>query len=225
MSQIQVQLQETMGSDRSIANSAWTSSANLIAKELRSDKDVARVVNMLADAGHSTPFESVVCRFWIKMPVATDRQHVTHRIASHNGLSGRYRRMPDDYLAMPPDVAAICRKLPGGHEIVEDYAMLCEAANDAYRTWTALAKESADLTSNEYKRAREFLRGVLPQHNMVERVSIFNLRSLANYFRLRLDPAAQPEIREVARQMLAQLKQAEVCPVALSALERNGWQI
>jgi flavin-dependent thymidylate synthase len=243
MSQIKVELQEFMGSDRSIATAAWTSSysgslylanssGSVVDKHHihapRTDADVERVVNMLADSGHASPFESVVCRFWIKMPVATDRQHMTHRIASHNGMSGRYRTLLDEFLEMPEDVKAVARKLPRGYELIEDYDMLCTAASSWYQeTINGLKALKVDetLSNVDYKRLREFIRGVLPQHQLTERTSIFNLRSLANYFRLRLDPAAQPEIREVARQMLDQLNAANVCPVALRALARNNWVI
>src|SRR5579864_3446203 len=103
MSKILVELQETMGSDRSIANAAWTSSFDKEKREARTDQQVADIVSRLAKDGHSTPFESVIFRFWMRIPIFTDRQHMTHRIASHNGLSGRYRTMPTDYFDLPDD--------------------------------------------------------------------------------------------------------------------------
>jgi thymidylate synthase ThyX len=60
---------------------------------------------------------------------------------------------------------------------------------------------------------------------MTERVSIFNLRSFANYQKLRNSPHAQPEIRIVAELMLEELEEKNVCPVALQALKRNNWNI
>lgn len=224
--QILVELQETMGSDKSIAEAAWTSSTTLQGKQKRTSEDVKRVVNMLADSKHSTPFESVVLRFWIKMPIATDRQFMTHRLQSASGMSGRYRTMPKEYLHIPEDIDHIISKIDFNAKT--DYYEFCNKANKLYDEYTILAKKAEGknlITNSEYKRFREFFRGVLPQHNMTERVTIMNLRSFANFIKLRLKPEAQPEIQEVAKQMLEAVKQANICPEALFALERNNWII
>lgn len=240
--QIQVELQGTMGSDRAIAEAAWTSSSTYKAKQLKSDEDVARIVERLANDRHSTPFESIIFRWWIKMPIATDRQYMTHRIQSSNGLSGRYRRMPTEYLAMTDDVMEISQKLPkvkeyncldgsiihGERDGLLEYIKVCERANNSYSGLTSIAQNEyklGNITEAEYKRFREFIRGMLPQHNMTERVTVINLRSWANFIKLRSNPNAQPEIRQVAELMLKKAKESNVCPVALAALEKNNWII
>jgi flavin-dependent thymidylate synthase len=228
---IKVELQEAMGSDKSIADAAWTSSTELSKKEFKTDEDIKRVVNMLADSGHSTPFESVIFRFWIKMPIQTDRQHMTHRIGSHNGMSGRYRTMPAEFMEVPGDVSEIGFKAFDHLEadlIEAAYTRQCKEANDLYLELLKKfrqAEREGKISNTEYKRAREFYRGALPQNNMTERVTIFNLRSFCNYQKLRNSPHAQPEIRRVAELMLLAVKESNVCPVALAALERNGWNI
>jgi thymidylate synthase (FAD) len=224
---IKVELQESMGSDAAIANAAWTSTYNRDLRDIRYDNPevVADLVRRCARDGHSTPFESVIFRFWIRMPIFTDRQHMTHRIASHNGLSGRYRTVPTDFFEMPDDVSKIYEKA-GLDVAMLNYTM--SHVNAVYADkMDSLKQAKADglVTNEEYKRAREITRNILPQANMVERTTIINLRSFANYMRLRTDAHAQPEIQEVARQMLAQVKAAEICPVALEAVEDAGWQI
>jgi thymidylate synthase ThyX len=52
-----------------------------------------------------------------------------------------------------------------------------------------------------------------------------NLRSFANYQRLRNSDHAQPEIRLVAQKMLEEVKKADVAPVAIRTLESIGWRI
>jgi thymidylate synthase ThyX len=74
MKQICVELQEAMGSDRSVANSAWTSSFDKNKRDIKTDEQVADLVKRLALEGHSTPFESVVFRFWLRIPIFVDRQ-------------------------------------------------------------------------------------------------------------------------------------------------------
>lgn len=215
-----------MGSDRSIAEAAWTSSADHQKKKLKTDVQVEELVKRLATDKHSTPFESVIMRFWIKLPISTDRQHVTHRIGTHNGLSGRYRTMPNDYLAVPEDVDNITKKINSTLEF--DYEGICEKANlwyqDALKEAKIAEKEKL-ITNDEYKRFREFYRGVLPVNNMTERVSIFNLRSFANYQKLRNSPHAQPEIQQVAKLMLEEVKKHNIAPVAIEWLEKNDWNI
>ena len=75
--EIKVELQGVFGDDRWIAEAAWTSSLKQENKALRTDEDVKRVINLLANEKHSVPFESVVFRFWIRMPISTDRQLFT----------------------------------------------------------------------------------------------------------------------------------------------------
>lgn len=225
---IHVELQEHMGSDRSIANSAWTSSYDLQKREDRTDEDVDRVVSMCAKNGHGTPFEAVVFRFWLRMPIFTDRQHMTHRIASHNGLSGRYRTMPTDYFLVPDDVQEILSRWEAGKDIQKDYDRVCSEVMTSYGQWIVGLKEARDegvIDANEYKRVREVVRGAVPTSGMIERTTIMNLRSFANYIKLRADSHAQPEIQYVAKEMLRQVKEQKICPVAIEGLEKRGWDI
>lgn len=226
---IRVELQEWMGSDRSIAEAAWTSSTDLQGKEKRTDEDVERVVKMLIEQKHASPIESVVLRFWIRMPIAIDRQHMTHRIASHNGMSGRYRTMPTDFFGIPEDVINIMARAieSDPSDIINQYNKLCSDANNWYKHTVAYFKTRSDkeISNSEFKRVREFLRGVLPQHNMTERITVMNLRSFANYQKLRNSRHAQPEIQKIAQLMLDAVDQANVCPIALMALKNNGWNI
>ena len=229
MKEIKVELQEWMGSDKSIADAAWTSSLDFQKKQERTDEDVRRVVNMLAEFKHSVPFESVVLRFWIKLPISADRQHMTHRIASHSGMSGRYRTMPDEWQSVPKDVESIlCRVNEDMFpylEAINEYNHICNKANNWYRSiveeYKNLEKKKS-ITNKEFKRLREFFRGVLPQNNMTERVTVMNLRSFCNYQKLRNSEHAQPEIRYMAQLMLEVLENKNVCPIALEALKKNN---
>ncbi len=224
---IQVELQAIYGTDRDIAESAWTSSLDKAKKEARTDEDIKRIVEMLADKGHSVPFESINFRFWIRMPIFVDRQFQTHRIQSSSGLSGRYRTMPDDYFSIPEDVSAILRKA-GCEEAEEEYFDACESAYNGYMASLFSLKNAEKdkfITNDEFKRAREILRGQLPVCGMTERTTVMNLRSFANFYKLRSKSDAQPEIQLVAKLMLEAIKASGKIPVALESLEKNSWQI
>jgi thymidylate synthase ThyX len=135
--------------------------------------------------------------------------------------------MPAEFQAVPQDVIDILNKFPENHA-ADEYQAICKSANDWYQTVVASFKtiEAEQSISNpEMKRLREFFRGVLPQNNMTERVTTMNLRSFANYQKLRNSEHAQPEIRQVAKLMLEAVKASGVAPIALAALEANGWTI
>lgn len=232
MTQILVELQDSMGSDASIANSGWTSTYNKDRREKKYDAPgkVSDFIWNAARDGHSTPFESVVFRFWFRWPIFTDRQHMTHRIASHNGLSGRYRTLPSDWFSIPADVRGILGKVDPNfaEDTLFEYDELMRMQQEFYRRVLDTLKnaEQSNFVSNkEYKRCREVLRGVIGTAAMVERTTMINLRSFANYMRLRNSEHAQAEIRTAAQMMLQQVQEANICPVALEALEKYGWQI
>lgn len=230
--EIEVELQEWMGSDVSIANAAWTSTYS---KEKREQKyndpeKIAALVPRLIREGHSTPIESVVFRFWIRMPIFVDRQHMTHRIASHNGLSARYRTMPGDWFSLPKEVKDIAAKINhgAGERLAREFDRVCQEQLDTYEAWLDFfkrAEQAVVITNGEYKRAREVLRGVLGTSFMVERTTLMNLRSFANYQRLRNSDHAQPEIRQVAQKMLEEVESAAVAPIAIATLKEIGWRI
>lgn len=234
--QIKVELQEYMGSDRSIANAAWSSSYDNEIRKQKTDAEVEKRVRGCAKDGHSVPFESVILRFWYRWPVFTDRQHMTHRIASHNGLSARYRTVPSEYYRIPEDVKDIIsealKELHGTKAYVKDwfnrYDQLCQESYYFYKEMLDQlrgAEKVGAIDNADYKRAREIVRGVLGTNFIVERTTIFNLRSFANYMKLRNSSHAQPEIKYAAEEMLRLVKEAGICPAAIESLEKAQWQI
>lgn len=227
--QIRVELQESMGSDASIANAAWTSTYDKARREDKYD-DPAKVealVYRLATDGHQVPFESVVFRFWMRIPIFVDRQLMTHRMASHNGLSGRYRTVPSDFYEIPDDIRAILeRPRVGMGEAIEIFETTLESQHHFYSSLVAdlkLHRDAGTVTDAEFKRCREVFRGVIGTAFMVERTSMYNLVSFANLQRLRNSEHAQPETRRVAELMLAAALEAKAAPVALTILGELGW--
>jgi thymidylate synthase ThyX len=146
--------------------------------------------------------------------------------------------MPKDYFELPDDVESIIEKVDSqkyksnpnqpDRSIFEEYYQSCEIAinNYTYAIDSLKKAEKANVISNqEYKRAREVLRGQLPTSGMTERTTLMNLRSFGNYQRLRNSDYAQPEIKRVAQLMLKAVEQASVCPIAIEALKNVGWRI
>jgi flavin-dependent thymidylate synthase len=226
LEQIQVQLHDVFGDDRRIAASAWTSSYADGRKELKTDEDVERVVRMLGGSkpAHGVPFESVVFYFWLRLPIATDRQFMTHRIQSANGMSGRYRTMPKDFYTLPDDVLKLLERVGCS----DRYTQICVDANTFYQAQIGhfkTLKEQGLLGDNEFKRLRETFRGVLPQNNMTERTTCINLRSFANFQKQRNDVHAALEMQDIAQKMLNEVELSGRIPVALEVLKNNGWDL
>ncbi|MFC1517929.1 FAD-dependent thymidylate synthase [Candidatus Margulisiibacteriota bacterium] len=224
---LKVELLGHFGTDRDIANAAWTSSLDLQKKEKRTDEDVAKVVRFLINNRHASPIEQVVYRFYLSMPIFVSRQFMRHRIQSPNEMSGRYRIMPAEFYEIPKDVEKIAEKV-GDTALVKEWDELNKKAYETYQKrlekyWKA--EEAGKITNDEYKRFREIMRGILGTAYYTKITTAFNLRSLANFFKLRLDPHAQPEIQEIARQMLEAIESAGNCPVAIETLKKNNWQI
>ena len=225
MSQIQVTLLNHTGTDRQVAESAWTSCYTKDSKAKKTDEQVAALVKLLAEEGHHVPFEHTLITFHIKLPIYIDRQLVKHRIGtSHSGMSGRYRTMPNEFLDSPSDVKNIIKK-SDYPEHLHLYEKQCHDANFYYNQLVQGLKASENngsITNAELKRAREFIRGMLPQHNMVETVTTFNLRSLAHFVKLRDKPNAQPEIQFIAKEMVRLLKEIDFCPVSMEYLFKES---
>lgn len=216
MSQIKVELLGHWGSDREIAEAAWVSTKT----DKRSDEDVKRVIGMLADHKHGVPFEAVYFRWWLRVPRYIETQLVKHRMSSINGASGRYRRVATNWLHAGDELEALL-----GADAVADYEELCRQSNECYVGMMTRAKAKYGIQDPRYKRVKEFVRGVLPQAQMTELNVTMNLRAFANFYKQRSALDAQQEIQEAASGMIDTLVAAEVAPIAVAALERNGWVI
>lgn len=96
-----VELLGHYGSDRIIAQSAWTSTDREIdeAKAAR----IPALIEQLWTAGHGTPFEKGMVHFLVKSDIATHIHFLKHRISSLNAESARYKELKDDKYYLPDD--------------------------------------------------------------------------------------------------------------------------
>jgi len=97
-----VQLIGHYGSDQIHACSAWTSTS----RDLNEDKinRIPKLLKMLADAGHHTPFEKSSLHFLIDTDIASHIHLIKHRVGtSVNGESARYKEIKEDKYLIPDD--------------------------------------------------------------------------------------------------------------------------
>ena len=141
--------------------------------------------------------ENVTVRFVCDRGVT--HEIVRHRIASYSQESTRYCNSGDKF-----DNQITVIDLASGFQ----YDLSKENDKAKYEVWTK-AMENAEQS---YFRMLELgatpqeARSVLPNSLKTEIVVTMNLRSWRNFFRLRVDSHAHPQMREVARMLYEEFK-------------------
>lgn len=203
LSENQVELLGTYGSDISHAMSAWTSTTRDIdtvnPKTGLSKRDrIPSLLNMLATNHHDTPFEKSALHFLVTTDLATHIHLLKHRVGvSINGQSARYQELKEDKIYGPVD-------WPEEERV--KYLEFCETALNGYHgALMRLEKHYLDLGFEKKKardRAKESARFYLPYGNQLVCDVQFNFRSFVHFVKLRYSKHAQLEVREVAYKMM-----------------------
>jgi flavin-dependent thymidylate synthase len=187
-----VRLVGSYGNDETHALSAWVSTSGT-ALDLERKARIPKLLKMLADNGHGTPFEKSMLHFVVNTDVATATQLLKHRIGvSINAESARYQEIRDDDFYVPHDWPA------------EWEARLVEHARLSLALYHEAVASLAPVIGR--KRAKETARFFRPFCSQVTSDVSFNWRSFVHFYRLRSAPDAQAEIRDVAEKMLAAVK-------------------
>ena len=192
------------GSDEVIACSAWTSTSRDLTEEKRGR--IGKLLHQLWSNGHETPFEKATLHFLVDCDIASHIHLLKHRIASINAESARYKELKEDKFYLPDDWKNIekpfnnCKWL----NILEEYTKL---GNTHYHD---CIKDLEPLLGR--KRAKESARFFKTYNSQIQSDVTFNLRSFANFQKLRNSEHAQKEIREIAQQMLNLMETLEGSP-------------
>lgn len=206
-----VRLVDVMGDDQRIVQAARVS-YGAGTKSVREDRGLIRY---LMRHKHTSPFEMVEFTFHLKMPVFVARQHIRHRTANVNEISGRYSVINDEFYI--PDVSRMQKqstdnKQGSSSELISNPEMevhhLEVEDNQAYEAY----KDRINAGM-----ARELARINLPLSMYTEMYWKIDLHNLLHYLRLRLDDHAQYEIRVFAQAMYDLIK--ERVPLACEAFE------
>ena len=187
--------------DIAIARNARVS-YNLGDKTVQEDR---MLIRYLLEHYHTSPFESVVFQFRIRLPIYVERQLIRHRTARVNEQSFRYI-VPVDEMYFPP-----CRLqskdnkqgsldgLEGGvsDAISQDYDNIICDASGMYQKYQELISMGV---------AKEVARTILPVSMMTEIMWQMDLHNLLHFIRLRSDKHAQAEIRELSDAILEMIE-------------------
>jgi thymidylate synthase (FAD) len=198
-----VELLGYYGSDEIIACSAWTSTS----RELDCDKRkrIPKLIEQLWSNGHETPFEKGMVHFLVNCDIASHIHLLKHRMANINAESARYKELKEDKTYLPEDWKGIeINSLPNTMEGVDpglDWQKLLEVythlGNSYYH---ACIKDLEPILGR--KRAKESARFFKTYNSQIQADIMFNMRSFANFQKLRNSEHAQKEIREIANDML-----------------------
>lgn len=200
------------GNDQIHACSAWTSTS----RDLTEDKiqRIPKLLKMLADAGHHTPFEKSSLHFLVNSDIASHIHKLKHRVAvSINGESARYKEIKEDKYLIPDDWKGIKRtdNIKFGDSDAFNWA-------DALLQYTELGNKLYHASFKDLepvlgrKRAKESARYFKTYNSQIQADVMFNWRSFYHFLSLRNKPDAQKEIREIAAEMLNLVKNIEGNP-------------
>ena len=180
-----VELLGYYGSDETIACSAWTSTSRNLTDEKKAR--IPSLIEMLWVNGHETPFEKGVVHFLVDTDIASHIHLLKHRISSLNAESARYKELKEDKYYIPEDWTQKWQ------DTLRDYT---DAGNQLYHQ--CLTELEPVLGR---KRAKESARFFKTYNSQIQADIMFNMRSFANFIKLRNSKDAQKEIREIAQQM------------------------
>ena len=176
------------------------------------EEKTASFLDMLGEIGHESPIEHASFTFGIEGVSRSLLAQITrHRIASYSVQSQRYVREDDFEFVLPPEIEGI----PEAKEeflqpMVEDarhYERLTALLKEKHRKeFLAQGEDEKSAARKAEKKAIEDARFVLPNACATKMICTMNARSLMNFFTHRCCNRAQWEIRELATQMLREVK-------------------
>ena len=152
------------------------------------EQKAGKAISEITGMGHHSVIEHAYYTFSVEgVSRALTHQLVRHRIASFSQQSQRYVSLKDPSYVTPPSIAQ-------DPELKEEFEALMQSAWDCYRRLSE-------------KVPAEDARYVLPNACTTNITVTMNARELWHFFSLRCCNRAQHEIRQVADEMLRQVKQ------------------
>lgn len=208
-----VELIGIYGDDEIIACSAWTSTSRELTKKKKNR--IPELINDLWSNGHETPFEKGVVHFLVNCDIASHIHLLKHRMSSLNAESARYKELKEDKFYIPSDwidlkITGVALKFNGDAPFI----------SENFDTWDKIIKDFTEESNKLYheclnqltpilgrKRAKESARYFKTYNSQIQSDIMFNMRSFANFLKLRKSEHAQLEISEIASRMLELVRQ------------------
>lgn len=188
-----VRLVDCMGGDEDIEAAARLS----FNQGTRSVDERRKLIRYLMRQRHSSPFEQVVIKLEMKLPIFVARQLVRHRTQALNEVSGRYSVLPDEVYI--PDYTRVQAQSTSNKQgsgealnqrVTDDFVdQLTAGSWNAFHAYDHAIKNGI---------ARETARIGLPVNTYTRWVTTMSAHNLLHLLQLRLDEHAQWETRQYA---------------------------
>ncbi len=218
-----VGLVDVMGNDLAIEQAARTS----YGAGTRKVSDTRNLLRYLMRHKHTTPFEMVVFKFHVRVPMDCWRQWIRHRMSSVNEYSTRYSEAinacQQTSITGWREQSGTNKQGSGGylshheHKVVDGEIIQQGGSLSTDEKW--LQEESRRIYEARLKAgvAREQARKDLPLSTYTVAYWKIDLHNLFHFLKLRLDPHAQLEIRLYAQKIASIVR--EVVPMSWEAFE------
>lgn len=164
--------------------------------------DDAKLLRYLHEHHHATPFEFSGMVIEVRAPIFVFREWHRHRTQSYNEASARYAPLPaEDYL---PDVGNLLERANAAVANRQAQGLKAGLLETEARRWLQLVAVHYDRAEQLYRDAlavgipKELARITMPLGRYSQMRASANLRNWLAFLTLRLDPAAQWEIRQYA---------------------------
>jgi thymidylate synthase (FAD) len=198
-----VELLGYYGSDEIIACSAWTSTSRELTEEKK--ERIPKLIEQLWSNGHETPFEKSSVHFLVNCDIASHIHLLKHRLSNINAESARYKELKEDKFYLPEDWKDVkINSLPNTMEQADprlDWQKLLEIYTQLGNSYYHACLKDLEPVLGR-KRAKESARFFKTYNSQIQADVMFNMRSFANFQKLRNSEHAQLEIREIAEQMM-----------------------
>jgi thymidylate synthase (FAD) len=160
-----------------------------------------KLLRYLYEHKHATPFEMAGLVIEVQAPIFVFREWHRHRTQSYNEMSGRYTPLPNLNYVPTVERLLINSKTNKQAGVIKGAAELTEEGAECYQATLQLTYRQQQ---NFYEDAlamgipKELARIHLPVARYSRMRASANLRNWLGFLTLRMDPAAQWEIREFA---------------------------
>ena len=202
-----VELLEYFGDDLMVINSARVSYGK--SKEVFDAND-EKLIKYLVEHKHIAPFRHPQIQFRVTCPIYVERQLFKHQVGiSVNSISGRYVDFSDSYTEIEQFRKQSISSKQGSAEDLDKWENL-QALH--------IQEDVIEYCKNAYQKlielgvSKEQARTILPLNLNTTFIWTGSLLALFHLFNLRLKSDTQQETREVAMQMLEQVKSIENNP-------------
>ena len=159
----------------------------------------AKLLRYLYANKHMTPFEMAGMVIEVQAPIFVFREWHRHRTQSYNELSARYTPLPDvNYM---PTVERLIMNAGTNKQAQGTGKMLTDETAEVYQEHLKLLYDHAQAAYETALKSgvpKELARLVIPVGRYSRMRASANLRNWLAFLTLRMDPAAQWEIRQFA---------------------------